>query len=545
MNEKSTFWADSIAKEITERKRYRYLNKEIEQPKIFIVKSSASISGVLHIGRLSDTIRGEVVVKSLKDLNYNAKLIWVAEDMDPLRKIPSGVPESYKEYIGMPVSDVPDPWGCHKTYAEHHKEEYFKVLHEFLMFDVEKYSMREEYKKGNFNKFIKLLLEKIELLKKIQNKYRKNPLPEGWSPFIPICENCGKIITPRVIEIENGKIHYICKDYSFEKYTAKGCNYEGFADPMKGNGKLMWKSEWAAQWVRWNVCAEGAGKEYQVPGSAFWINAEIVEKIFDYPSPVPIFYEHLLIDDQKMSASIGNVVYPKQWLEVARPEVLRYIYCKKIMKTRSFSWKNLPLIYDEFDECAKVYHGIKKGGNEKEEKHLKRLYEMSQTKGILPYIPVSYSYSSLIGQIFKDEKEIINSLRRTGHWKEELKKYILERVKHATTWAKKYAPEEYKIKINDQVDKKVIEKLSEKCKNTLKELGEELVNLKEENEEKIKELFQEIIKKHEINAREFFQGFYLSIMNKERGPRASTLIISLTPQRVGKILLTIDAKRNS
>ena len=68
--------------------------------------------------------------------------------------------------------------------------------------------------------------------------------------------------------------------------------------------------------------------------SAWWVNAEICEKVLDFPMPVPIFYEYLIIDNQKMSASVGNVVYPRDWLEIARPELLRYFYNKRLMKTR-------------------------------------------------------------------------------------------------------------------------------------------------------------------------------------------------------------------
>jgi lysyl-tRNA synthetase class I len=37
---------------------------------------------------------------------------------------------------------------------------------------------------------------------KILNKYRSEPLEAGWSPWTPICDNCGKIITPRVTEFD-------------------------------------------------------------------------------------------------------------------------------------------------------------------------------------------------------------------------------------------------------------------------------------------------------------------------------------------------------
>ena len=69
--------------------KFQYLDKTAPKFDLFTVKTSASLSGVLHIGRLSDTIRGESVYRALKDAGVSAKLIWVAEDMDPLRKVGS------------------------------------------------------------------------------------------------------------------------------------------------------------------------------------------------------------------------------------------------------------------------------------------------------------------------------------------------------------------------------------------------------------------------------------------------------------------------
>src|SRR3989344_5683571 len=108
-NTDELFWADQLAKQIISRKKFHYLGKKIPEFGEYVVKTSASLSGVLHIGRLSDTIRGETVFKALKDAKVKAKLIWVAEDMDPLRKVPKNVPADFEKYLGMPVTDVPDP----------------------------------------------------------------------------------------------------------------------------------------------------------------------------------------------------------------------------------------------------------------------------------------------------------------------------------------------------------------------------------------------------------------------------------------------------
>ncbi len=522
--DKELFWADQLADKIIKRKKFFYIEKPIQKFKEYTVKTSASISGVLHIGRLSDTIRGSSVHTALEDAGVKSRLIWVAEDMDPLRKIPEGVPSNYVDYLGMPVTDVPDPEACHESYAEHHKEQYFKVIDEFVFSDMKKFSMREEYRKGSFNEFIKKIIENIEKLVEIQDKYRKEPLPETYTPWTPICENCGKIVTAKALGFENGKVHYICKDYAFENTRAKGCGFEGLADPLKGNGKLMWKAEWAAQWAFWGVCSEGAGKEYQVPNSAWWVNGEIAEKVLEFPMPEPIFYEHLIIEGVKMSASLGNVIYPKDWLEVATPEMLRFYYNKRLMKTRSFSWKELPNLYDDFDYCNKVYFGNIKIDNKKELSHIKRLYDISVEKPQKP-INMSFNHAVVLAQVFDNDTDIIDSLKKTGHHQPKLEKEILSRIYKAGLWVRKYAPEEQKFEVQKELPKDLA--ISEKEIKAFKRVLEILKQNKEMKEDELFKNFYDLCKELNLEPKQFFKAGYKVLLNKDQGPRLASFMLAL------------------
>ncbi|WP_457555926.1 lysine--tRNA ligase [Candidatus Pyrohabitans sp.] len=520
----AVFWADRKAEEIRGRRKFHYLDRELPEFERYVVKSSASISGVLHIGRLSDTIRGESVVRALRDAGEEAALIWVAEDMDPLRKIPEGVPGELEEYIGTPVSSTPDPWGCHSSYAEHHVSEYFEVMGEFLEVEPERYSMREEYRRGSFRPFIKKLLENLEQVVEILNKYRKEPLEGGWSPFTPVCKSCGRIITPRVERFDGRKVHYRCRDYSFEKYIARGCGYEGEADPLRDEGKLMWKSEWAAQWARWRVASEGAGKEYVVPGSAWWVNAEICERVLGFPMPVPIFYEHLMIAGEKMSASLGNVIYPREWLRVAPPQLLRFLYNKKLMKTRSFSWRELPKLYDEYDYVARVYHGMESVDNEREEEHLRRLYEMSQIGEPQPALPLPFSHAALVAQLFSSREAIIASLKRSGHYVEELEEELLRRVAYAREWVVRHAPER-KLSLLESLGE-VRDTLSPEQRRFLR-LLQEWLSQGERSGEEIQEKIFLLAEEAGVKAPLAFRAIYLVTLGSPRGPRAGPFLASL------------------
>ncbi len=427
------------------------------------------------------------------------------------------MPEDYNEYIGVPVTDIPDPWGCHESYAAHHVEHYLEVLHEFVGVEMKRYSMMEEYRKGSFKPFIERMLENLETVIEIQNKYRdrKNPLRRGWAPWTPVCKNCGKIITPRVHDFEKGKLPYICRDYAFESTNAIGCGYEGVADPLSDEGKLMWKGEWASQWALWEVSSEGAGKEYAVPNSAFYVNGELCERVLDFPMPVPIFYEHLMIDGKKMSASLGNVVYPHEWLEMAPPELLRFLYNKKLMKTRNFSWTELPVLYDEYDKAASGYHG---GVLEPAQR---RLFELSHFKEPGQPFELPFSLAAFLSRVFKEEGALVGSLKRTGHYSKEGHEGIMKRMAFARAWARKYGEGIPSI-LRDPSGIG----LSNGQKIFLARLALELEK-RDLSEDEIQGKIYNLSKDVDIKSRDAFKAVYLSILGDERGPKASTLIAAL------------------
>ncbi|MBU0981047.1 MAG: lysine--tRNA ligase [Nanoarchaeota archaeon] len=523
------FWAEKLAKTIITRERFKYSDRPMPKFSKYIVKTSASLSGVLHIGRLSDTIRGSTVHQALEQAGKKAELIWVAEDMDPLRKVPKGMPKEYEKYLGMPVTSVPDPEGKYKSYADRHRDEYLKVIDQFIFSKMKKYSMMQEYDKGSFRPYIKAIMEKVREVREIQDKYRKDPLPEDYSPWKPICRGCGKIATPRIKHFDGKKVTYVCEDYSFEKTTAKGCGHEAEADPLKDKGKLMWKSEWAAQWAHWKVVSEGAGKEYQVPNSAWWVNAEICEKVLDFPMPEPIFYEHLMIDGVKMSASLGNVVYPSQWLQVATPDMLRLLYNKRLMTTRSFSWKELPLLYEDFDRTQRIASGEQKLDNEKEVEHYKKLHSYSAGRPMKP-LPMAFYHAQMLVQFYDKEEDMISSLKKTGHYDPKRKEEFLERLGKVRVWLDKFAPEEAKFKLQEDV--KGLE-LSEGQKKAIKLLTNDLD--KKWDEKTLFERFYKICEEAGIKNTEFFKGCYQVLLRQDRGPKLAPFILVLGKDRVKRL----------
>ena len=540
--EKDIFWADQLATQIIKRKKYNYIDKKYKNPKTLTIKSSTSISGLPHIGNASDILRQDALVRALKDKKQKVNFIWVAEDMDPWRKVPSNIPASYKKYLGMPVSSLPCPEGCCKTYVDHFVKLFLNSLKESYGTNPKFISTSKEYKKGSFYKLIKKALQNQDQIKKIIQKYRKTPLPENYSIWKPICENCGKIITTRITDTTKDGVYYECKDYEFKEHgksaynKVKGCNHKGFSDIKKGNGKLLWKVEWATEWATWKVVLEAAGKEHFMPGSSFWVAGEICENIFDYPEPFPGKnpiqpYEYITVNHQKMSSSKGNVVATWEWPKFAPAEALRLLFLKKPNKQRDFKYSEIPNLIDELDKLEKLYFGKIKEENKKELIDQKRLFETSSVKVPKTYKEkISFSFLAELSLIYKDFKDIEKILKKLDH-KISDKKIIKNRFEMAKTWMQLYAPEEIKFTIQEKPNKTG---LNQNQISALRRLADILK--KDYNEKELFGEFYNIIQNNGLKAPEFFKAAYQALINKQRGPKLASLILAIGKDKTRKIL---------
>ena len=108
-------WIARIADELNE--------KDVPE---HVVASGTSISGSIHIGNSCDIFIANAVTKALKKMDTNSKTIWIADDHDPLRKVPYPLPESYEKYLGIPYSEIPCPEGCCSNFVEHFEKPLLK-----------------------------------------------------------------------------------------------------------------------------------------------------------------------------------------------------------------------------------------------------------------------------------------------------------------------------------------------------------------------------------------------------------------------------------
>ncbi len=484
------FWADAIADDIIKRKK----------KKEYVCASGITPSGTIHVGNFREVITTDLVVRALRDKGKKVRFIYSWDDYDRFRKVPSNVPKKFEEYLGMPVSEVPSPFDG-ENYAQYFENEFEKSL--------EKVGIKPEFirqnlmhKKCKYAPLIKKALDNVAKIKRILNKYRKEPLGKKWLPLEVYCEKCKKDST-KILNIKEYKIEYECV-----------CGHKDVFDyRKKGLVKLKWRVDWPARWKYEGVDFEPGGIDHSVPGGSYTTAKEIV-KIFDYVAPLYQIYEWIRIKGGKeFGSSIGNILTLNEVEEIYEPEVLRYLFVgTRPNKGFQISFDaDVIKTYDEYDMLEEKY--FDKSATPQE----RRIYELSQ-----------------VGKV-KSRKEKLGfrhlvTFVQTGKIS-ELNVESKKRAEKVKNWLNKYAPEDFKFKVQD----KIMVKLDKKQKQALIALKESLA-VKDFTEDELFNEFYNICEAVGIENREFFDGAYGVIINKPRGPRLAALILAIGKEKIIKLL---------
>ncbi|MDG6928957.1 MAG: lysine--tRNA ligase [Nitrososphaerota archaeon] len=340
------------------------------------VESGLGASGIPHVGNLSDCVRAFGIKLALEVQGVRSEHIAFTDDMDGLRKVPAGLPDSVDltKYIGHPVSRIPDPFSCHDSYGGHMG---FLLLDAMDKLGVEYVheSATENYRRNRFARQVRAILARSE---EIGAKIRELTGQEKYEealPFFPICAECGRIYTTKAVSYDarTDGVGYRCEGAELRGRRLEGCGYEGEAKVTSGEGKMSWKVEFAARWSALDIRYEAYGKEL---ADSVRINDWVSDEILGFPHPYHVKWE-LLLDrsGKKISKSEGGLVTPQTWFRYGTKESLVLLMFKRIVGARKVSIEEIPKYMDEFDWLEDVYHGKARVDSEGKLVKLKGLYE--------------------------------------------------------------------------------------------------------------------------------------------------------------------------
>lgn len=525
MSDRPLFWSDQLA--FGTRQKF-------EDEEVYVCASGISPSGIVHAGNFREIITTDFVVKSLKDQGEEVRFIYSWDDYDRFRKVPSNVPDEFEKHIGKPLTHVPDPEGCHDSYAEHFEAKLEEELEDMHM-DIEFIRQTEKFEDGEYADLIKKGLEKQDKVKEILDSYRKEPLEEPYFPVRVYCTECGKDFT----QVSDWDGEYTLTYYCSECDEERSINFQ-----EEGNVKQPWRVDWPMRWRYEDVHFEPAGKEHSAAGGSRDTGNELAREIYDKEPPVHQMYEFVTKDGAKISSSSGEDVFTISELKrVYSPEMIRFLFSEtKPNKAFEIPFRSEEIIqiYDRFDRFEENYFG--EGlDNDKKRKHQERVYELAMVD-----IPdekperVPFKHAAFVAQTVPEEdwsSKGIDSLKRTGHLPEKIsekdREYVLDRLRRAKNWARDYAPEEYVYEIN--WDGETGEFTDEQLE-ALEILREKLESQEFENSEELDGELYNVRDESQLGTGKFFETGYQALLMRDSGPRLSTLIMSIGVDQTVEIL---------
>ncbi|MCL5438514.1 MAG: lysine--tRNA ligase [Patescibacteria group bacterium] len=500
------FWADKLLENVKGKQ---------------IINDSWTPSGMVHAGSIKGPVLHDVIYRVAKEKNPKTEFIFGIDDMDPVDGLPKELLKTHEKYFGYPLFLVPGP-NNKGTFADYFMD---KMLDVFKKLNIagKIYRVEKLYKEGKFNEWIKKALDNADKIRKIYKEVSGSQKPEDWFPFQVICPNCQKLGTTKVIGWDGEKVEFICEENMVN--WAKGCGERGEMSPFNGNGKLVWRVEWAAKWALFNITIEAAGKDHASKGGSYDVSGKICEEVFGKKMPMKIPYEHLLSGGKKMSSSKGIGLSSDDLFQVMPPELIRFSIIKtppnQAVEFTVYNTDLIPKIYDSYQKASDEYFSSRgrsaSGGNNTNEE-LVKAFELSQIEK--PIHPPRIRFSVLAQWVQMPNMEDEIKKEGLGKW-----------ARYAKVWVEKYAPESEKFLVQQKIPD-AVKNLSQKQKEFLRKISSEL-DKKWDAEDFQKNIYG-WSKEIELPSKDAFSSIYISLLGKDHGPKAAWLILSLAKDFVKK-----------
>ncbi len=529
-------WVDKLADWLEDELKKR------ETKDIYVFNGGLSVSGLQHIGRLrGEVILPEVLRRILEKRGLKIRQVLTLYTQDPWKGKKEQLEQfgdinKAKKYVGWPLIRVPDPKGCHSNWVEHYWSDFGPYIKEFTDGKIEVVYTHNLYRK-ELKEFAKEVINLKEKVRNIINKYRgRKPYSSNWIPIEPRCNKCGRIDSTEAIEVNNDMVRYRCRNCGNSAWISLD------------DSKLNWRVEWVGVWKVLRVDFEPYGKDHATPGGSRDSCVDLAINVFNFSPPAGIWYEWVSLragrKESDMTSSGFKGVTPKDWLEIAHPQILRFLYLLQHPQRRVvIDLVQIPQYYEQYYEAERIYFGKESTGDNAKDAYLSRTYGLSHPKELPKELPSQppYTHMAILSQIIPKgkEEEALRRLKKTGHLSENPDEYSIrwtkELLNKARKWVEIYAPEHLRFKIPEKIPvdaRKMI-----KDPKRLGELAKAFENLEKWNEEIIKSTLIEFGRNmNKKERREFYHDFYLAIIGRKEGPRAAPLLGLLSKNWVIKRL---------
>src|ERR687885_138791 len=457
-----------------------------------VVVTGISPSGNIHVGNLREVLVGEAIANALKTCEVEVRFVFHADTIDPLRKIAPGVPGEYERYIGHSLSRIPDPEGCHASYAEHFLAPFEETLRR-MEIDIEVLRSHQLYEGGFYAAVTQEALLHTAKLREILQEVSGRKMPEHWAPYLPRTTE-GRLGGVRILEHlpEENKVIFVDED-----------GWEDAADYSKGEGKLGWRVELAARWKALRATFEPFGKDHTSRGGSTDTADRMAQEVFRYPVPGRYEYEWIQIKGRgAMSSSKGIVLLPGELLEIMPPDALRRMVLGRD-PARALDLdlaEGFPRFMDEY-------------GADTEER------------------PVPFAHLVTVAQTVAGGRgRAAEMLRRGGYEEAASNPDKLRRdLTYARNWAERWAPQSYRFGVREQMPPEVGDLNAEQRRYLAVVAGRLEDGM---DGDAVQDLLYSTAVELGLKPKAAFGAVYTVLLGKKSGPKAGPFVAGLDPHFV-------------
>ncbi len=302
-------------------------------------------SGLPHIGTFNEVLRTTLVRHAFEAMSdIPTRLIAFSDDMDGLRKVPDNVPngDMLREHLGKPLAKIPDPFGCHESFAHHNNA----MLRQFLDaygFDYEFLSATDCYGSGRFDEALRGVLRHYEGIMGVMLPTLRKERQATYSPVLPISAKSGIVLQVpiEVVDADAGLIRFWDEGEMVTQSI------------LGGAAKLQWKVDWAMRWVALGVDYEMAGKDLIDSVT----QSSKIARVLGARPPEGFNYEMFLDEKgEKISKSKGNGLSLDQWLTYGPQESLAFYIYREPKKAKSLHMGVIPRAVDDYWQFRTAWH---------------------------------------------------------------------------------------------------------------------------------------------------------------------------------------------
>jgi len=527
-DEFSIHWIRDIVDEVLAR-----------DPDQYLIVTGKSMSGSVHIGFMKEIIIADVIKRELQTLGKNAKTVFIADDYDPIRSFPPSLTLSPEEYMGVPYSDAPDPNGCCESLGAHWTNELVEAFPEFGA-DPEVVMQSELYETKEMLDAVRICLNQTETIREILIEYVARDFDETqkaayidsmktWYPASVICPECGRLQSGGKGSIVPNRVTAYNSESDEVSYKCAHCGHSETARLDKLRLKLSWRVDWPAKWYIMKTTCEPAGKDHAVKGGSYDTGLEMSRRVFGWSGPVKVPFEWVRLGGHDMGTSKGVVFTPQSWLNIAPPELFRYMVLRTdLERANNIQTDLIPDLVDIYETFERNYYGLDNVDSEKQDL-AKILYPLTEARKVSKeYVPkLSFKFAVLTSQlqgILSEETilercyEVLKKQHNLSEVSSESKSLIPTRLSRALHWAKEFGSAQDMVEVPEAVPKEIINTLTDNDREFLRNFVEVLKGDALDDEELQSKIF-ETARSVGLKDKRAFVVLYKVLISRKSGPR--------------------------